>query len=56
MEIIQKAKRLNPESAESILIKGDVEVSLEAAKEVLTDCFVKPSTIAKLQGKWSLIC
>ena len=56
MEIIQKAKRLNPESAERILIKGDVEVSLEAAKEVLTDCFVKPSTIEKLQGKWALIC
>ena len=27
-------------------------MSLEAAKEVLMDCFVKPSTIAKLQGKW----
>ena len=32
VEIIEKAKRLNPESAKRILIKGDAEVSLEAAK------------------------
>ena len=55
-QILEKAKKQNPEAAKRILIKGDVEVSLEAAKEVLTDCFVKRSTIAKLQGKWSLIC
>ena len=32
VEIIEKAKKQNPESAKRILIKGDVEVSLEAAK------------------------
>ena len=32
VEIIEKAKKLNPESAKRILIKGDAEVSLEAAK------------------------
>ena len=31
-EIIKKAKAQNPESAKRILIKGDIEVSLEAAK------------------------
>ena len=31
-EIIEKAKRQNSEAAKRILIKGDVEVSLEAAK------------------------
>ena len=31
-EIIKKAKKQNPEAAKRILIKGDVEVSLEAAK------------------------
>ena len=31
-EIIEKAKKQNPESAKRILIQGDVEVSLEAAK------------------------
>ena len=31
-EIIEKAKEQNPEAAKRILIKGDVEVSLEAAK------------------------
>lgn len=31
-EIIQKAKAQNPEAAKRILIKGDAEVSLEAAK------------------------
>ncbi len=31
-EIIKKAKEQNPESVKRILIKGDVEVSLEAAK------------------------
>ena len=31
-EMIQKAKSQNPEAAKRILIKGDVEVSLEAAK------------------------
>ena len=30
-EIIEKAKKQNPEAAKRILIKGDVEVSLEAA-------------------------
>ena len=30
-EIIEKAKKRNPEAAKRILIKGDVEVSLEAA-------------------------
>ena len=29
---------------------------MTAGKEGLMDCFVKPSTIAKLLGKWSLIC
>ena len=32
INIIEKAKKLNAESAKRILIKGDVEVSLEAAK------------------------
>ena len=32
MEIIEKAKKHNAEAAKRILIKGDVEVSLEAAK------------------------
>ncbi len=32
VEIIQKAKKQNTEAAKRILIKGDVEVSLEAAK------------------------
>ena len=32
VEIIEKAKKHNPEVAKRILIKGDVEVSLEAAK------------------------
>ena len=32
IEIIEKAKKHNPEEAKRILIKGDVEVSLEAAK------------------------
>ena len=32
VEIIEKAKEQNPESAKRILIKGDAEVSLEAAK------------------------
>ena len=32
LEIIKKAQRLDPESAKRILIKGDAEVSLEAAK------------------------
>ena len=32
VEIIEKAKEQNPEAAKRILIKGDVEVSLEAAK------------------------
>ncbi len=31
-EIIEKAKKQNPEAAKRILIKGDVEVSLDAAK------------------------
>ena len=31
-EILEKAKRQNPESAKRILLKGDVEVSLDAAK------------------------
>ena len=31
-EIIEKAKKHNPEAAKRILIKGDIEVSLEAAK------------------------
>lgn len=31
-EIIEKAKEKNPEAAKRILLKGDVEVSLEAAK------------------------
>ncbi len=31
-EIIEKAKKHNPEAAKRILIKGDAEVSLEAAK------------------------
>ena len=31
-EIIEKAKRQNPEASKRILIKGDVEISLEAAK------------------------
>ena len=32
IEIIQKAKKHSPDAAKRILIKGDVEVSLEAAK------------------------
>lgn len=32
VEIIEKAKKQNPESAKRLLIKGDIEVSLEAAK------------------------
>ena len=32
IEIIQKAKKRSPDAAKRILIKGDVEVSLEAAK------------------------
>ena len=32
LEIIKKAQKLEPESAKRILIKGDAEVSLEAAK------------------------
>lgn len=32
IEIIEKAKEQNPEAAKRILIKGEVEVSLEAAK------------------------
>jgi len=32
VDIIEKAKKQNPESAKRILIQGDVEVSLEAAK------------------------
>ena len=32
MKILEKAKNQNPESAKRILLKGDVEVSLEAAK------------------------
>lgn len=32
VEIIEKAKKLNPEAAKRLLIKGDVEVSLAAAK------------------------
>ena len=31
-EIIEKAKKQNPEAAKRILIKGDAEVSLEAAR------------------------
>ena len=31
-KIIEKAKNLNPEAAKRILIKGDAEVSLKAAK------------------------
>ena len=31
-EILEKAKKQNPEASKRILIKGDVEVSLEAAK------------------------
>ena len=31
-EILEKAKKQDPESAKRILIKGDIEVSLEAAK------------------------
>ena len=31
-EIVNKAKKLNPEAAKRILLKGDAEVSLEAAK------------------------
>lgn len=31
-EIIEKARKQNPESAKRILIKGEVEISLEAAK------------------------
>ncbi len=31
-EIVEKAKKQNPEAAKRILLKGDVEVSLEAAK------------------------
>ena len=31
-EILEKAKKQNPESAKRILLKGDVEVSLDAAK------------------------
>lgn len=33
LDIIEKAKRINPESARRILIKGDIEVSLDAAKK-----------------------
>ena len=32
VEILEKAKKYNPESAKRILIKGNVEVSLDAAK------------------------
>jgi len=32
IKIIEKAKKQNPEAAKRILLKGDVEVSLEAAK------------------------
>ncbi len=32
VEIVEKAKKQNPEAAKRILIKGDIEVSLEAAK------------------------
>ena len=32
IEILEKAKKQNPEAAKRILIKGDAEVSLEAAK------------------------
>ena len=32
VEIIEKAKKQNPEATKRLLIKGDVEVSLEAAK------------------------
>ncbi len=32
VEIIEKAKKQSPEAAKRILIKGDIEVSLEAAK------------------------
>ena len=32
VQILEKAKKQNPESAKRILLKGDVEVSLEAAK------------------------
>ena len=32
VDIIEKAKQQNPEATKRILIKGDVEVSLEAAK------------------------
>ena len=32
-KIIEKARKQNPEAAKRILIKGDIEVSLEAAKE-----------------------
>ena len=32
LEMVKKAKEQNPEAAKRILIKGDVEVSLEAAK------------------------
>jgi arylformamidase len=32
VEIVEKAKKQNPEAAKRILLKGDVEVSLEAAK------------------------
>ena len=36
VEIIEKAKAQNPEAAKRILIKGDAEVSLEAAKVFAT--------------------
>ena len=32
VQIIAKAKKLNPQAARRILIKGDIEISLEAAK------------------------
>lgn len=35
-EIVNKAKKLNPEAAKRILLKGDAEVSLEAAKVFAT--------------------
>lgn len=49
VEIIEKAKKQDPKAAKRILIKGDVEVSLEAAKVFATSAILllgnEPQTI-----------
>lgn len=60
IKIIEKAKKRNPEAAKRILIKGDVEVSIEAARVLASSNMLlfgnEPQTVGPQNAPMAVHC